>query len=83
MDYEQESVHKQNDLMSTFSILERHFIGGTQGQNTMELTLNSPYTVIDRMPVHQTTGITEDKMGSQIQHMYESIHTDWVLNGLG
>lgn len=35
------------------------------------------------MPSHHTSGITEHRVGSQVDHMNQSIHTDLVLNALG
>jgi hypothetical protein len=66
-----------------FSVLEQQQTETNNEQNDAALALNNSYTIIHRMPAHHTSGITEHNMGTQIEHMSQSIHTDWILNGLG
>ena len=68
---------------SYFYVVEQLQMELNYTQNDVVSSLNDTYTVIDKMPADHTSGITEHRIGSQTEHMNQSIHTDWVLNGLG
>ena len=73
----------RNNSMLTSFILVRQLTEQFYEENDSISGVNDAFVLVNKMPAHHTSGITEHRIGSQMDHMNQSIHTDWILNGLG